>query len=73
MEQREIMSDVPDDTEHPVMYERAVYILGIIGVLAVAGIIGLAAFGKAVDAGLAALGGTAIGALAMLLTPRREL
>lgn len=71
MRPKEVVSETPTDVGHPLMYERAVYILGLIGVLAIVGIVVLQVLDKAVDAGLAALGGTAIGALAMLLTPRK--
>jgi hypothetical protein len=64
---QELASAMPTDAQHPVMYERAVYLLGLIGVLAVAGLIGLAAFDKQVSEGLVAIGAAAVGGIVGML------
>ena len=68
---REIVSETPTDTEHPLMYERTVYILGGIGALCVLGVIVLAVLSKSIDAGLVAIGASAISGLVALLAPRQ--
>ena len=69
-EPREVVTEAPDDAEHPLMYERAVYILGGIGALCVIGIVALAVLGKSIDAGLVAIGASSVGGLVTLLAPR---
>lgn len=67
---REVVSEPPTDTEHPRMYEAATFILGGVGGLCVVGIVVLALLGKTVDAGLVAIGASAVGGLVTLLAPR---
>lgn len=66
-----VTTDPPSNVEHPRLYEVAAGLLGLIGVLAIVGIVLLSVMGKQVDAGLAALGGIAIGALAALMSTER--
>lgn len=75
-----LASEPPDDMEHPVMYERAVYIQGGIVGLCVLGIIALLVIamlnGNLTDTALAGLGilgtiaGSAVNSLSQLLMPR---
>lgn len=67
-----VVSDVPTDVEHPVLYERTVLLLGIVAVLAVLGLIGLAVLGKTISEGLVAIGASAVGGLVTLLAPRQK-
>lgn len=67
-----IVSETPSDMQHPLMYERAVYILGAVGGLAVIGVIVLSLLGKSIDAGLIAIGASAVGGLVTLLAPRAQ-
>lgn len=69
---RDVVSEAPSDTEHPVMYERAVYILGVVAGLCVIGVVVLALLSKTVDAGLVAIGASAVGGLVTLLAPRNK-
>lgn len=71
MRTRDVVTATPTDTEQPTMYRHAVYILGTIGGLCVVGIVTLSLLSRPIDAGLAALGGMAVGALAALLAPRK--
>jgi hypothetical protein len=68
----EVVSDVPVDTEQPEMYRHTVYILGAVGALCVIGVTVLALLGKTVDAGLIAIGASAVGGLVTLLAPRSK-
>lgn len=75
-----VASEPPDDMEHPVLYERAVYIQGGIVGLCVVGIIALLVIamlnGGVTDSALAGLGilgtiaGSAVNSLSQLLMPR---
>ena len=69
---REVVSQVETDVQHPKMYEGATYILGAIGGMCVLGIVVLAVRGKTVDAGLVAIGASAVGGLVTLLAPRSK-
>jgi hypothetical protein len=69
---RDVVSETPTDVQHPVMYERAVYIIGLVGVLCVIGIVVLALLGKTIDAGLVAIGASAVSGLVGLLAPRSK-
>lgn len=64
-------TQVPDNTQHPRLYERTVLLLGIVAVLAVLGLIGLAVIGKDISEGLVAIGASAVGGLVTLLAPRQ--
>lgn len=66
-----VVTDVPDDTQNPRLYERTVLLLGIVAVLAVLGLIGLAVIGKDISEGLVAIGASAVGGLVTLLAPRQ--
>lgn len=66
-----VISEPPTDVEHPVMYERAVYILGAVGILAILAAAVLAVFGKTVDAGILTIGASAVSGLVGLLVPRQ--
>jgi small-conductance mechanosensitive channel len=77
---RDVVSETPTDVQHPVMYERAVYIQGGIVGLCVLGIIALLVIsllkGGVTDPALAGMGilgtiaGSAVNSLAQLLMPR---
>lgn len=69
---REVVSEVPNDAQHPVMYQIAVIILGVIAAACVVGIVLLAMTGKTIDAGLVAIGASAVGGLVSLLAPRAK-
>lgn len=64
-------SDAPTDTQHPLMYERAVYLLGSVALLCVVTAGVLIGLGHEVDAGLVAIGASAVGGLVSLLAPRK--
>lgn len=70
MEEQAVVSGTPTDAEHPIMYERTTYILGGIAGLCVLGVVLLSVLGRPIDAGLVAIGASAVGGLVALLTPR---
>lgn len=77
---QEVISAVPNDAQHPVLYERTAYMLGGAAGLCIIGIVGLLVVsllkGGVTDTALAGLGilgtlaGSSVQALATLLTPR---
>ncbi len=69
---KEVVTAVPSDVQQPEMYRHTVYILGGIGALCVVGVAVLALLGKQVDAGLIAIGASAVGGLVTLLAPRAK-
>ncbi len=66
-----VVSEAPTDVQHPVMYERAVYILGAVGVLTIVAATVLAVLGHDVDAGILTIGASAVSGLVGLLAPRQ--
>lgn len=59
----------PHEKEDIPVYHTVVKVLGAVSIMAVAGFIGLAAFGRPIPEALVALGSAAVGALAGLLAP----
>ena len=68
---RDVVTVPETDAENPVMYQHTTYILGAVGAMCVLGIVALALLGKQVDAGLVAIGASAVGGLVTLLAPRK--
>jgi uncharacterized membrane protein len=67
-----VVTEPPTDMQAPGMYEKTVYILGGVAGMCVIGVVVLAMFGKTVDAGLIAIGASAISGLVGLLVPRSK-
>ena len=70
---REVVSEVPNDLEHPKMYEWTFYILGIIAALCVLGLFVLAfteRSAEAVTTGLVAVASMAVGGLVRMFSPK---
>jgi hypothetical protein len=67
-----VVTQPPTDVQNPGMYEKAVYILGGVSALCVIGVVVLALLGKTVDAGLIAIGASAVSGLVGLLAPRPQ-
>lgn len=67
-----VVTQPPTDVQNPGMYEKAVYILGGVSALCVIGVVVLAILGKTVDAGLIAIGASAVSGLVGLLVPRPQ-
>ena len=67
-----VISVPPNDVQNPGMYEKAVYILGAVASLCVIAVGVLAVLGKTVDAGLIAIGASAVSGLVGLLAPRPQ-
>ena len=65
----DVMSIAPTPTEDPLLYRLVVGALGLVALIAVLGLLVLAAIGKAVPEGVVAMGGAAIGGLVGLLAP----
>ena len=73
-EPKELGSAVPDDTQHPVMYERTTLYLAIVIVLGIVAITGLSAFERAtgeVVTGIVGVIMVCAGALARMFEPRK--
>ena len=66
MDNKALPPHVPEDIP---VYHTVVKVLGAVSIMAVAGFIGLAAFGKPIPEALVALGSAGVGALAGLLAP----
>ena len=64
---REVVSEAPTDVQHPLMYERATYILGTIAVVSVIVSGVLAGFGIPVPDAIGGVALTATGGLVGLL------
>ena len=67
VELQAIKSDLPTDVQAPRLYLDTIHILGALALIGVAGIIGLSAFDKPVDAGLVAIVSLAAGYIGGIL------
>ena len=64
-ESRDLTSEVPNDAQHPIMYERAIYILGVLSAMCIIG--GAVLFGRGQDgASLLTVAASAIGIIGMI-------
>ena len=71
---REIVSTIPDDLQHPRLYEYTTWILGAVALACIVCIALLTGLDKQIDAvvtGLVAIAASAVGGLVNLLMPRK--
>lgn len=69
-----VVTEPPDNTQQPRMYERAVYILGAVALCVVLGVtvlVGLERDSSEALIALVAIGGAAVNGLVQLLTPKK--
>ncbi len=71
IEARDVISETPNDAQHPRMYEGATYLLGGVAVLVALVMAVLAFTGQTPPDALGAMGLTAVGGLVGLLTRQK--